>query len=443
MAKRHIRLQALVIAAATCIAGITSVAAASSAVAVSTACPAPALATVPCVVAAQNNTSSPTLTPTPTHLVTTSVGAGRYSIVASAVIFNSSGTGEPLPFAYCTLKAGGALLDQTVAYTIDQATTVTLLAAANFTATTRLTISCADPRGFASLTADYARLQATRLGTLRQPAEGTSKAVKCPHATFASIPCAIQVQTSTPVAIGGSPTPVATVELEPGLYTMIGRVAFRATSSGSANVECMSDNAVIGLSEGTAFVLQGKTAALSLGTSFALGASPQPVEVTCSLLGGPQATVASVRLTIVRVATLVRATGAQAKCPLKRTTVPCAITAQGGASTLTSTHSVVAEAKVAAGDYVVSAAVSVESDDPAGGFHFVDCALVTGAGEFGGAFEVVGGQGATLFMLDVHTNGKKADVTLSCADDSGSGQLSVTEAEITATRVGSLSSIGS
>jgi hypothetical protein len=223
---------------------------------------------------------------------------------------------------------------------------------------------------------------------------------------------------------------------------MIGRVAFSATSSGNANVECMSDNAVVGLSEGKTFVLQGKTAALTLDTSFPLSASPQPVELTCSLLSGPQATAASVRLTIMRVATLVRTTGAQAKCPVKRSTVPCAITVFAGQAALTSAHSLYAEAKVAAGDYVVSGAVSIESDDPLGGFHSVDCALVSGAGEFGGAFDVVAGQGATLFMLDAHTSGAKADVTLSCADDSGSGQLTVTSAQITATRAGSLLSSG-
>jgi hypothetical protein len=405
---------------------------------VTSTCPASTLATVPCVVAVQNNTSSPTLTATPTRLVATTVAAGRYAIVASTVVFNSSGPGEPVPFASCTLKAGAAVLDQVVSYTLDQATTVTLLAAANFAAATKLSVSCADPTGSASLTADYTRLQVTRLGTLRVPAEGTSKAVTCPAPSVSSIPCGIQVQTTSPTAVGASDTPVATINLGAGSYTMIGRVAFGATSSGSANVECRSDNSVIGLSDGKAFILQGKTAVLTLGTSFSLGATVQPVEVTCALLDGPQATVDSVRLTIVRVATLVPAGGAQATCPVRQSTVPCAITAQGGGAALTSAHSVYAQANIGRGNYAVSAAVSVQSDDPDGGLHLVDCALVSGAGEFGAAFEVVVGQGGTLFMIEAHQSTRSADLTVSCADDSSSGQLTVTSAEITATRVGTL-----
>jgi hypothetical protein len=443
MAKDRMRRRALGLVATMSIAtaSVASVAAASSDAAAATrTCPAPALATVPCVVAAQNNTSSPTLTSTPTRLVATTVAPGKYAVVASTVVFNSSGPGEPVPFARCTLDDGGAVLDQTVSYTLDQATTVTLLGAVNLAAPTRLSVSCADPTGFASLSADYTRLQATQLGTLRRPRAGTSKTVSCPKPSFSSIPCGIQVQTSASTAIGASDTQVANLNLGAGSYTMIGRVAFGATSSGSANVRCRSDNGVIGLSDGRAFVVQGKTATLTLGSSFSVGPS-QPVEVTCALSSGPQATVDSVRLTIVRVAAVVRATSAaKVRCPVKRSTVPCAITAQGGGA-LTSTHSVYAEAHVAAGNYAVSAAVSVESDDPAGGLHFVDCALVSGAGEFGGAFEVVVGQGGTLFMLDTHMT-TAADLTVSCADDSGSGQLTVTSAEITATRVGTLFSAG-
>jgi hypothetical protein len=436
--KSRVRVQALVVAAAT--SGAMLFASPPSAGAATQTCPAPALATVPCVITVQNNTTSPILTATPTRLVSTTVAPGKYAIAASAVVFNSSGPGEPVPSAHCTLKAGGTVLDQFVGYTLDQATTVTLLAAGNFTTATKVSVACSDPTGFASLTADYTRLQATQLATLRQ-VTGANETPKCPTPKIPSIPCAVQVQTTSPTSVGASLTPVATVNLGAGSYTMIGRVAFSPTSSGSADVQCTADNGVIGLSEGKQFILQGKTAALTLGTSFILGGT-QPIEVTCSLLDGSQATVDNVRLTIVRVARLVRATGTTtAKCPVRQKTVPCAITAQGGGSLLTSTHTTYAEAHVAAGDYVVSGAVSLESTEPLAQLHDVDCALVSGPGEFGAAFDVVSSQGGTLFMLDAHTS-TKGDLTLSCADDSGGNQFTVSSAEITATRVGTLLASG-
>jgi hypothetical protein len=431
----HARTRAwvvLVIAAMT----VAAVAGPSPAGAATQTCPTPKVATVPCVIAVQNNTSSGTLTATPTRLVATTVATGRYAIVATVVVSNSAGTGEPLPFATCTLKAGSTVLDEIVAYTLDQATTVTLVAARNLTAATKLSVWCADPTGFGSLDADYTRLQATHLGTLLRPAEGTTATQTCPKASVTSIPCAIHVQTKTPTVIGATETSVAAVNLAPGSYTMRGRVEFGRSSSSSANVECTSDNGVIGLSTGRQFVLQNKTAELTLGTAFSNGGT-QTVEVTCRLLDGAQAIVDSVRLTLVRMAQL----DASASCPGRRlSTVPCSITADGGGP-LTSTHSTYVDANVAAGTYSVSAAVSVQSDDPAGGFHFVDCALVSGAGEFGAGFEVVAGQGGTLFMIDTHVATAAGDLTVSCADDSNSGQLSVA-VKLVATELGTLISKG-
>src|SRR5689334_1892509 len=96
MRLRHLRsnISMAMLAIAAVIVGLVPLVNANAATAATTTCPSPTVSNVPCVITAVNDNST-ALPQAQTTLAKATVGGGKYSMVATAVIFNSIGPGEP------------------------------------------------------------------------------------------------------------------------------------------------------------------------------------------------------------------------------------------------------------------------------------------------------------------------------------------------------------